>query len=733
MLKYFLCLFYLISVNSFYCKMPAKIDKNININNRFHRLNMNTLLNNEDLPKFKSFKNEDIETDIGTILKNLENDFNTIETKIKTEENLDELYDLAVEKIQKIEYPLSFGWGIVSHLNSVKNNDKLRISYEKMQPEVIKLSTKISQSKILYDALVRLNKSKNLNDIQKRIIESSVHSMFLSGIDLDDDKKDKFNSIKLKLAELSTKFSNNVLDSIKEFELYITDDEDMKKLPSSALELYSQQAKEKYPNSSAENGPWKVTLDIPSYLPIMQHHPSSELREKLYKTYISKASKNDFNNIPIINQILKLKKDLSKLLGFNNYAELSLSKKMASDVDQIEKLLNMLSEKATPYAKEDLKKITSFAFDKSGGKIKELNLWDTPYWSERYKESELKFKEEDLKPYLPLNSVLDGLFKLAQGLFGINIDEVNTKDEDIDVWDESVKFFRITNSSNGNFIASFFLDPFSRPGEKRGGAWMDSCIDRNKYLGKKPTAYLICNGSPPIKNNDGSIKKPSLMTFREVETLFHEFGHGLQHMLTKVDDGGASGINNIEWDAVELPSQFMENWCYHKPTIMGFAKHFETGEDLPEELYQKLLQQRTFLSGGGMLRQVYFSMLDLYLYSKAKEDENILDIQKRIADKYLIKPILEEDKFLCSFSHIFAGGYSAGYYSYKWAEIMSADAFSAFEEIDLNDPSQVSEVGQRFRDTVLSMGGGKHPSDVFKLFRGRDPTPDALLRHNGII
>ena len=718
-------------MGSFLCNLP----KNININRKHHNINMNTLLNNIDLPKFKSFKSEQVETDIKIILDNLEKEFNEIENKLELEDNLDKIYKLAIEETQRIEYPLSFGWGIVSHLNSVKNNEKIRKSYEKMQPEVIKLSNKISQSKVLYDGLVKLKESEsdNFNNIQKRIIDSSVHSMFLSGIGLDDDKKEKFNKIKLKLAELSTKFANNVLDSTKVFELLITNDENMKNLPNSALELYSQQAKENNPESTPENGPWKITLDIPSYLPIMQHHPSSKLREQLYKTYITRASEGEYNNIPIIEEILKLKNELSNLLGYNNYAELSLSKKMASNVEQIEELLNMLAEKSTSYALDDLEKIKNFAIKNSEETITDLNLWDVPYWSERYKESELQFKEEDLKPYLPLESVLTGLFDLAESLFGIKIVEVDVNNENIDTWDESVKFFKINNSSNGEQIATFFLDPFSRPGEKKGGAWMDSCIDRNKYLNKKPTAYLICNGSPPIKNEDGTIKKPSLMTFREVETLFHEFGHGLQHMLTQVEDGGASGINNIEWDAVELPSQFMENWCYHKPTIMGFAKHYQTGEKLPEDLYNKLTKQRTFLSGGSMLRQVYFAILDLYLYSKLKEDENILEVQKRIADKYLVRPILDEDKFLCSFSHIFAGGYSAGYYSYKWAEIMSADAFSAFEEINLDDPLQVSEIGNRFRDTILAKGGGEHPSDVFRQFRGRDPSPEALLRHNGII
>jgi oligopeptidase A len=695
-------------------------------------MNSNSLLSNEGLPHFSKFSNDQIEPGISALLNKLEQDFNNLEEKIKNEKNIDNLYNLTIEETERIEYPLSFAWGLVSHLHSVKNNEELRDAYNKMQPCVIKLSNKISQSKILYDALDKLGGTSHLDKIKRRIVEASVQSMFLSGIGLEDKQKEEFNKIKLKLAELSTTFSNNVIDSIKEFEMFINDDKDMGQLPKSALELYSQQAREKHPESTPENGPWKVTLDIPSYLPIIQHHPSSELREKLYKEYITRASEGKHNNIPIIEEILKLKNKIANILDFKNYAELSLSKKMASSVQQIENLLIMIGDKAKPYAEEDMKKITCFASEKSDSCLDKLELWDVPYWCERYKEQELEFKEEDLKPYFPLDSVLSGLFKIASNLFGITVSEVDTVKENIDTWDESVKYFRITNDINGELIATFFLDPYSRPGEKRDGAWMDSCVDKNKYLNNKPTAYLVCNGTPPIKNGDGT-KKPSLMTFREVETIFHEFGHGLQHMLTKVDNGGASGINNIEWDAVELPSQFMENWCYHKPTVKGFAKHYQTNDPLPDELFEKILKQRTFMTGGGMCRQVYLAMLDLYLYSHLKEYESILDVQKRIASQFLVRPILDEDKFLCSFSHIFAGGYSAGYYSYKWAEIMSADAFSAFEEIGLNDPQQVAEVGRRFRDTVLAKGGGEHPSEVFREFRGRDPTPDALLRHSGIV
>jgi len=731
MLKVILLLLSLTMITSF---TLDKISKRNNINKSFQSINMNSnsLLNNEELPQFNKFSNDQIEYGITTVLNKLEIDFNNLEEKIKNEQTVDNLYNLAIEETERIEQPLSFSWGLVSHLHSVKNNDELRDAYNKMQPAVIKLTTKISQSKILYDALNKLLKTDKLDHIKKRVVDASVQSMFSSGIGLEDKQKEEFNEIKLKLAELSTKFSNNVLDSIKEFEMYVSDDEGMKQLPKSALELYSQQAKEKYPESTPESGPWKVTLDIPSYLPIMLHHPSSQLREKLYKEYISRASNGKHNNIPIIEDIIKLKNKLANILDFKNYAELSLSKKMANSVEQIENLLIMIGDKAKPYAEEDMKKITSLASESLGSCLDKLELWDAPYWSERYKEQQLEFKEEDLKPYFPLESVLSGLFKIASNLFGIIVSEIDTVKENIDTWDESVKYFKITDETTGELIANFFLDPYSRPGEKRSGAWMNSCVDRNKYLNKKPIAYLICNGSPPIKNNDGSVK-PSLMTFREVETLFHEFGHGLQHMLTQVEEGGASGINNIEWDAVELPSQFMENWCYHKPTVMGFAKHYLTNEPLPDELFEKILKQRTFMTGGGMCRQVYFAMLDLYLYSQLKEDENILDVQKRLSSQYLVRPILDEDKFLCSFSHIFAGGYSAGYYSYKWAEIMSADVFSAFEEIDLNDPSQVAEMGRKFRDTVLAKGGGEHPAEVFREFRGRDPIPDALLRHSGIV
>ena len=360
-----------------------------------------------------------------------------------------------------------------------------------------------------------------------------------------------------------------------------------------------------------------------------------------------------------------------------------------------------------------------------------MKHWDVSYWAERQREEKFAFSDEELRPYFPLPQVLNGLFDLVKRIFGVT---VTAADGMAPVWHEDVRYFQIADET-GEGIAYFYLDPYSRPAEKRGGAWMDDCVGRAKItvtngttVTRNPVAYLVCNQTPPV---DG---KPSLMTFREVETLFHEFGHGLQHMLTKVDYAGAAGINNVEWDAVELPSQFMENWCYHRETLLGMAKHYETGETLPEHYYQKLLAARNYMSGSAMLRQLHFGLVDLELHHRYQPggNESVNDVRNRIAKTTTVLPPLPEDAFLCSFGHIFAGGYAAGYYSYKWAEVLSADAFSAFEEVGLEDSQAITATGKRFRETVLALGGSKHPMEVFKSFRGREPSTEPLLRHSGL-
>jgi oligopeptidase A len=412
------------------------------------------------------------------------------------------------------------------------------------------------------------------------------------------------------------------------------------------------------------------------------------------------------------------------LLGYDTYAELSIARKMAPSVAAVEQLMEELRSASYEAAARELEELTAFARDR--GFAGDLKQWDVPFWSERMREENYGLNDEELRPYFPLPQVLEGLFTLAGRLFGVKI---SAADGEAPVWHPDVRYFQVTGD-DGQAIAHFYLDPYSRPAEKRGGAWMDDCINRGTVNGqvRLPVAYLVCNQSPPV---DG---KPSLMNFREVETLFHEFGHGLQHMLTTVDYAGAAGINNVEWDAVELPSQFMENWCYHRETLLKLARHYETGEPLPEDLFQKILAARNFMTGNAILRQVNFGWLDIELHHRYQPGgkETIWEVRDRLAEKTTILKPLPEDAFLCAFGHIFAGGYAAGYYSYFWAEVLSADAFAAFEEAGLEDESAITETGRRFRDTVLSLGGSQHPMEVFVSFRGREPSTQALLRHRGL-
>ena len=402
-------------------------------------------------------------------------------------------------------------------------------------------------------------------------------------------------------------------------------------------------------------------------------------------------------------------------------AEKSLASKMARSVEEVDELTRLLRDSSYTAGKRELASVQDFA--RENGFEGDLALWDINFWLERQSEALFSFKEEELRPYFALPAVLEGLFALIERLFGVS---VKAADGEADVWHEDVRFFTIHDGAE--HIASFFLDPYSRPENKKGGAWMAQCQGASKVLGHKPVAYLVCNGSPPVEG------VPSLLSFRDVETLFHETGHGLQHMLTRVRHACAAGIQNVEWDAVELPSQFMENWCYDRTTLYGFARHYATGAPLPDDLFTKLTAQKNFNAAMMMLTQLFYGQTDMELHHRYTLGgaETPIDVMHRMAGQYMVLPLLPEDRFLCSFAHIFAGGYSAGYYSYKWAEVMSADAFAAFEEVGLGNEEAVKEVGKRFRETVLALGGGKHPADVFRAFRGRDPHPGALLRHSGL-
>lgn len=701
-------------------------------------LTNNPLLQSTGLPAFDRIQPEHVIPAVRHVLANAERQLTELES------NVQPTWAGCFAKLEEIDRPFEYGWGPVSHLFGVRNSAELREAYETVLDEVVQFSLRASQSKPIYEACKSLREGRDwatLNDAQQRIVEKKLQSAELSGIGLEGEPRERFNSIVQELSQAGTTFSNNVLDATKAFELVLTDPSDVAGMPESALAMAAQSFAESQaaasqpaiegaievmekPEPSAESGPWRFTLEGPSYTPFMQHSRKSELREKLYRAFITRASVGEFDNSALIDRTLELRQQKAVLLGFDSFAELSLATKMAPDVAAVEQMFETLRKASWDSAVQDLADVEALAKDK--GVTEPLALWDIAFWAERLREKKFDFTDEELRPYFPLERVLAGMFELVERIFGIKVEPENG----IAVWHKDVRYFRVCDST-GKTIAGFYLDPYSRPEDKRGGAWMNDCLCRRR-IGNElqlPIAHLVCNSTPPIG------KKPSLMTFREVETLFHEFGHGLQHMLTTIDESDAAGINSIEWDAVELPSQFMENWCYHRPTLLKFSGHYETGEPLPSELFEKLKSARTFRAGSFMLRQLSLGMTDIQLHSgfKPSESRTVFDVQAEVSQKTSVLPLLPEDRFLCSFTHIFAGGYAAGYYSYKWAEVLSADAFSAFEDAGLDNEQAIAETGRRFRDTVLSLGGSRHPMEIFEQFRGRQPDPAALLRHSGLV
>ncbi|MEL7053300.1 MAG: M3 family metallopeptidase [Cyanobacteria bacterium J06588_5] len=723
----------------------------------------NPLLIGHGLPPFRNIQPEHVVPGIHQLLETLEAQLVQLERSLSNPSNnlsnpSPPTWATLIEPLTKINERLGWSWGIISHLMGVKNSPELREAYESVQPLLVQFANRIGQSQAIYAGLQQIRNSQEwpqLDTAQQRIVEAALRDAQLSGVGLSGEDKDTFNHIQQSLAELSTQFSNHVLDATKAFSLTLTTPEEIAGLPPSLLSLAAQSyraaqadaseknAPEEAPTANAETGPWRITLDMPSYIPFLRHSQRRDLREQLYRASMTKASSGELDNRPLIEEILKLRRQQAELLGFKNYAELSLARKMAPSVAAVEALMEELRGASYDAAKRELAEIRAFAKARSTDSADidsdispninpDIKQWDVPFWTERMREEQFDLNDEALRPYFPLPKVLEGLFGLAERLFGITI---SAADNQAPVWHKDVRYFRVADSDTQSAIAHFYLDPYSRPAEKRGGAWMDECIvrakvtdsDKNSTI-RLPVAYLVCNQSPPIDD------KPSLMTFREVETLFHEFGHGLQHMLTAVDYPGAAGINNVEWDAVELPSQFMENWCYERDTLFGMAQHYQTGEPLPEADYQKLLAARHFMTGNAILRQVNFGWTDIALHANYTPGgkETVWDVRDRIAKEATVLPPLPEDAFLCSFGHIFSGGYAAGYYSYFWAEVLSADAFSAFEEAGLDDKQQMGQIGRRFRNTVLALGGSRHPMDVFTAFRGREPSTQALLRHRGL-
>ncbi len=631
-------------------------------------------------------------------------------------------WDNLLQPMQEMCDRLSRAWSPVSHLNAVKNSASIRSAHEHCLPLLSEYHTELGQNSTLYKAIKSVADSddyKTLQPAQKKIIQNKLRDFHLSGIDLDQDKKARFKQIKQQLAQLKSHYENNVLDATNAWGKLITDKAQLSGLPDSAL----AQAKQTAQTESSEG--WLFNLQFPSYLAIMSYADQRELRQEFYTAYATRASDQGPNagkwdNTDIMKQIMRLRQELAQLLGLNNYADYSLATKMANSSDTVIDFLQQLSEKSKVIARQELAELTLFAQQHLA--IDDLQAWDITYASEKLRLHKYDLSQEVLKPYFPENQVINGLFAIVKRLFSIEI----TALDDIELWHPDVKFYEIKDTQ-GIVRGQFYLDLYARA-NKRGGAWMDECISRYRHQDQIqiPVAYLTCNFSSPIGDD------PALFNHNEVTTLFHEFGHGLQHLLTQVDYLGVSGINGVPWDAVELPSQFMENWCWQKESLELIAGHYQTGESLPDELFAKMNAAKNFQSGLQMQRQIEFALFDFNLHMQYRDHNNKKNQIQALLDKtrQAVSVVFPPDfnRFQHSFSHIFSGGYAAGYYSYKWAEVLSADAFSLFEEKGIFDQA----TGAQFLHCILETGGTEEPMVLFERFRGRKPTTDALLKHSGM-
>ena len=631
------------------------------------------------------------------------------------------------EGLYAFTHPLFHAWSLLSHLLSVCNTPEWRTVHESFQPRIIAFSNRFSQSKPIFDAMARIAaKTEALTPTQQRILNQALRDKRLAGIDLPDAERTQLNAINTELAQLGMAFSNHVLDATKAFSLTLTTPEEIAGLPEALLHATQEIGPDNTPR-------WKITLATAVYVPFMMHSQNRTAREALYRAYVTRASAGELDNTPLINRILELRQQKATLLGFATFADLSLSVKTAKTVSAVDALLQQLATASRDPGISEMQQLHAFAtqhpeWAAGADPAEPLKPWDIAFWSERQREALYDYNEAELSQYFPFPKVLDGLFRLAHDLFDVIITEATGS---VPVWHPDVRFFTVCNAA-GTPIAAFYLDPYSRPETKSSGAWMNEIHTRRKQRDgtvQLPLALMVCNQSLPING------KPSIMRFGEVTTLFHEFGHVLQHILTTVDDADASGINGVEWDAVEIASQFMENWCYDRAVLQQMSAHVETGSSLPDDLFKKIVASKNYRSASAMLRQLIFATVDMTLHAHYPNPQKWTDVHAldhAIAQEYSPMKPLDEDRFLCAFSHIFGGGYAAGYYSYKWSEVMSADLFAAFEEAGLDDAQAIAREGRRLRDTLFALGGSEDPMVVFERFRGRKPTIHALLQHTGL-
>jgi len=634
----------------------------------------------------------------------------------------DPSWDTLMAPLERLDEHLSRIWGPVTHLNAVCDSEELRPVYQQGVAKMAEWGTELAQNEALFAAMKQVREREDFTELsheRQQVIEHALRDFRLSGSELEGEAKDRFKAIKMRMSELATSFEQHVLDATRSFELHLTDKTALAGLPDSVCDAARQRAE------VDKKAGWLFTLDAPSYIPFMQYAERRDLREQMYTAFATRASAGDLDNTPIIDELLSLRAEVASLLGFDNYSAYSLATKMASNVDEVTGFMRQLVDKGKPTAEKEVAELKAFAAAELA--LPELAAWDVPFASEKLRLKIYDVSQEELKPWFSDQQVIAGMFGLVEQLYGIVIKE----NSHVPVWYETVRFFDIFDA-NAQKIASFYLDPYARP-HKRGGAWMDECIVRWKKpdgVLQLPVAYLVCNFDAPVGD------KPALWTHDEVTTLFHEFGHGLHHMLTRGVELGVSGIRGVPWDAVELPSQFMENFCWERDVVDMFARHFESGETLPDALFDKMLAAKNFHSAMQMLRQIEFSLFDFLLHSEYAPDSDgfgsnktVQDVLNRVRDEVAVMKPPAFNKFQNSFSHIFAGGYAAGYYSYKWAEVLSADAYAAFEEEGILN----ADTARRFREQILSVGGSKDIMDAFIAFRGRKPSVDALLRHSGLL
>ncbi|QZI70671.1 oligopeptidase A [Pseudomonas protegens] len=673
----------------------------------------NPLLQDFDLPPYSAIRPEHVQPAIETLLA----DNRAAIAQLLEQQQGTPTWQGLVLALDELGARLGRAWSPVSHLNAVCNSPELRSAYEACLPMLSEYWTEQGQNRELfkaYEALANSAEAAGFDVAQKTILEHTLRDFRLSGIDLPADQQRRYGEIQMKLSELASRFSNQLLDATQAWTKHITDEVALAGLTDSAKAQMAAAAQAKGLDG------WLITLEFPSYYAVMTYAQDRTLREEVYAAYCTRASDQGPNagqndNGPVMEEILDLRQELAKLLGFASFSELSLATKMAESSDQVLSFLRDLAKRSKPFAAQDLEQLRAYAAEQG---CADLQSWDSGFYGEKLREQRYSVSQEALRAYFPIDKVLGGLFAIVQRLYGIEIAE----QQGFDSWHPDVRLFEI--KENGQHVGRFFFDLYARS-NKRGGAWMDGARDRRRTVDgvlQSPVANLVCNFTPADSG------KPALLTHDEVTTLFHEFGHGLHHLLTRVEHAGVSGINGVAWDAVELPSQFMENWCWEPEGLALISGHYETGEPLPQDLLQKMLAAKNFQSGLMMVRQLEFSLFDFELHATHGDGRSVLQVLETVRDEVSVMRPPAYNRFPNSFAHIFAGGYAAGYYSYKWAEVLSADAFSKFEEDGVLNPA----TGRAFREAILARGGSQEPMVLFVDFRGRAPSIDALLRHSGL-